>query len=190
MAVELKSTVLFFNSYHIHIGICIEGTSMHLNCLHDKWKSSFIIWEEKQKCIQELSTLTHILAHTTGHKTPQSKHSTKHETSTNSSLLTIKLHTVHHTTEDLSQWMAFTREERNHFKEHLLWSSSRVLAESSGGRKQPPKKHWFHDFFFFFFTERSCSVLDQWLLRTVPQGKEESRRFFPFFSMERFWVSS
>lgn len=28
----------FFNSYHIHIGICIEGTSMHLNCLHDKWK--------------------------------------------------------------------------------------------------------------------------------------------------------
>lgn len=42
MAVELKSTVLFFvffNSYHIHIGICIEGTSMHLDCLHDKWKA-------------------------------------------------------------------------------------------------------------------------------------------------------
>lgn len=95
MAVELKSTVLFFNSYHIHIGICIEGTSMHLNRLHDKWKSSFIIWEEKQKRIwltgsHSLTTHTHILAHTTGHKTPQSKHSTKHETSTNSSLFDDK----------------------------------------------------------------------------------------------------
>lgn len=58
----------------------------------------------------------------------------------------IKLHTVHHTTEDLSQWMAFTREERNHFKEHLLWSSSRALADVLQWEEAAPEKtliSWF-----------------------------------------------
>lgn len=60
--------------------------------------------------------------------------------------VTIKLHTVHHTTEDLSQWMAFTREERNHFKEHLLWSSSRALADILRWEEAAPEKtliSWF-----------------------------------------------
>lgn len=36
-----KEHCFIFNSYHIHRGICIEGTSMHLNCLHDRWKAVF-----------------------------------------------------------------------------------------------------------------------------------------------------
>lgn len=91
--------------------------------------------------------------------------------------VTIKLHTVHHTTGDLSQGMAFTREERNRFKEHLLWSSSRALAHVLRWEEAAPEKTLI-SWFFKTVTERSCSILDQWLLRTVPQGKEESR-FFP-----------
>lgn len=35
----MERALLRFNSYHIHGGICIEGTSMHLNCLYDQRKA-------------------------------------------------------------------------------------------------------------------------------------------------------
>lgn len=41
--VKLKSTVFYFYYFLVAnlIHKCIEGTSMHLNCLHDKWKAFF-----------------------------------------------------------------------------------------------------------------------------------------------------
>lgn len=116
---ETKEHCLFFNSYHIHIGICIEGTSMHLNCLHDKWKA--VLSSGKETKVSENiygcqqphshSTYTHPCTHT-----QDTKHHKQalHETFDRYKVIrsTIKLHTVHHTTEDLSQRMAFTWERK------------------------------------------------------------------------------
>lgn len=46
---EMERALLCFNSHHIHRGICIEGTSTHLNCLYDQRKAvlSSRKWEKK-----------------------------------------------------------------------------------------------------------------------------------------------
>lgn len=128
-------------------------------------------------------THTHILAHT-GHKTPQSTHSTKHETSTNSSLCDDKTaySTPHYRRSQSVDGVHPGGEE----------SFQRTLAvkQQPGVSRRPPvggsspRKNTDFMIFFLNVTERSCSILDQWLLRTVPQGKEESR-FFSFISTER-----
>ena len=190
MAVELKSTVLFFNSYHIHRGICIEGTSMHLNCLHDKWKSSFIIWEEKTKMYPRTQ---HSHSHPrTHHRAQNTTKQALHEAWDKYKLIPFDDKTAYSTPhyrrsqsvdgihpggEESFQRTLAVKQQQPGVSRILRWEEA------------APEKTLI-SWLLCFFTERSCSVLDQWLLRTVPQGKEESRRFFPFFSMERFWVSS
>lgn len=116
-------------------------------------------------------------------------HSTKHETSTNSSLCDDKTaySTPHYRRSQSVDGVHPGGEE----------SFQRTLAvkQQPGVSRRPPvggsspRKNTDFMIFFLNVTERSCSILDQWLLRTVPQGKEESR-FFSFISTERLWVSS
>lgn len=177
---------------------------MHLNCLHDKWKSSFIIWEEKQKKkvsknIHTLTTLTHTfpLTHTSTLSLTHSqvtKHhkQTLYETSDEHKLLclTIKLHTVqpHERISSLSQWMASTREEKkkkNHVKEHLLWSSSRVSKSPPAGRssswnfkEKPKKKNPLILWFFVFFTAARSWISGCWELSLKAKTRAASSFFF------------
>lgn len=75
-------------------------------------------------------------------------------------------HTEHHT-EDLiiQSGDGEHQEEENHFKEHLLRSSIH--------REEEPAQ------------KKKSSVLDEWLLRAVPQGKENH----PFL-LSRLWVGT
>ncbi len=177
-------------------------------------ESSFIIWEEnKNKKVSKniwligsrtLTAHTHIhmhthtlslslsltLTHTHTHTPQDTKHHKQalHETWDKYKLirLTIKLHTVHHTTEDLITQSAdgvHPGGEKS-FQRTLAVKQQPGVSPPLGGSS--PRKNT--DFMIFNVTERGCSILDQWLLRTVPQGKEESRFFL--FSIERFLVST
>lgn len=156
---------LFFNSYHIHRGICIEGTSMHLNCLHDKWKA--VLSSGKQKKRKYLKTYSHILtAHThTGQKTPQASspqnmrqvqsHPFKDKTAYSTPLYRE------------SQRMAFTREER--FQRRLAVKQQPGVSRVLWWEEAVPENTD-----SMIFTERSCSVPDQWFVENCPARQREA----------------
>lgn len=134
------------------------------------------------------STYTHprIHTHTTGHKTPQAG-TPWNIRQVQTHPFDVKLHTVHHTTEDLKTQSVDGVHPggEESFQRTLAVKQQPGVSPPVGGSS--PRKNT--DFVIFNVTERDCSILDQWLLRTVPQGKEESR-FFLYFSSERFWVST
>lgn len=137
-------------------------------------ESSFIIWEGNKSIWEHIwlsaaALSQHIHSSLQHTHTQDTKHHKQalHETFDRYKVIrsTIKLHTVHHTTEDLSQRMAFTWERK--FQRTLAVKQpgvSRVLRWEEAAPENT-------DFMIFNVTERSCSVPDQWLLRTVPQGK-------------------
>lgn len=148
MAVGKKRALSCFNSYHIHRGICIEGTSMHLNCLHDQWKAVLSSGKKTKTAKyprKEGSHITNITSpHTRRHK--QTLHKTKYKLI----CLTIKLHTVHHTTEDLiTQSEDGVHPGGGESVQRTLAVKQHPPVGGSSSQKKKWKektKHWFHDF--------------------------------------------
>lgn len=148
----MERALLCFNSHHNHRGICIEGTSMHLNCLHDQRKAieSSRKWGKKQ--IEERMddrhsrSHTHTRAYREKQKTP-SKHTHTHSAKHRYELMCMVKHTEQHTRDLISQsGDEGHQQEENRFKEHLPRSSIHRWGEAA--REKAEKS----------------SVLDQWLL--------------------------
>lgn len=115
--------------------------------------------------------------HTRRHK------QTLHKTQYKLICLTIKLHTVHHTTEDLiTQRMEFTREEKNRFKEHLLWSSIHRWEEAAPKKIQRKNKTLIS--WFLMVQEKSVQSWISGCRELSLKAKKES------FLFSRLWVST
>lgn len=155
----MERALLCFNSHHIHRGRCIEGTSMHLNCLHDQRKavSSSRKREKRFKNVWMTGTRAHTPTHTcTQRKTKNTTSKHTHFAKHRCELMCMVKHTEQHpkdlTSQSVRGWRTPAAGE----------PLQRTLAE----KQHPPLGGSSSE------KAEKSSVLDQWLLWAVPQGNE------------------